>query len=172
MAIADQTTPAASLEVGSKFDIKGVITSNLPIAKVRGGVYKKSDSSEVQVAEAAPNAVKYDISGDFGSKIDFSKLDAGSYVYYIEAEDTSGEKFTIINSVFALETADVTAGDLNSDSKISISDAVVLQNYLLGAGTFTEQQFKTADMNGDKSVDTFDMILMRKKLIDELEKNA
>ena len=48
----------------------------------------------------------------------------------------------------------------------------MLQNYLLGAGTFTEQQFKTADMNGDKSVDTFDMILMRKKLIDELEKNA
>ena len=166
MTVAGQTTPAASSEVGFAFDIKGVITSNLPIVKVWGGVYKKDGMSGVQTAEAAPNAKEYDLAGDFGSKIDFSKLDAGTYVYYIEAEDTSGEKFTIINSVFTLESADITAGDLNSDSKISISDAVLLQNYLLGAGTFTEQQFSAADLNGDKSVDTFDFIIMRQKLIE------
>lgn len=166
MTVTGQTTPAASSEVGSEFNIKGVITSELPIVKVWGGVYKKDGMIAVQTAEAAPNAKEYDLAGDFGSKIDFSKLDAGTYVYYIEAEDTSGEKFTIINSVFALESADITAGDLNSDSKISISDAVLLQNYLLGAGTFTEQQFSVADLNGDKSVDTFDFIIMRQKLIE------
>ncbi|MBR6070007.1 MAG: peptidoglycan DD-metalloendopeptidase family protein [Ruminococcus sp.] len=172
MTIADQTAPAASVTVGSKFEIKGVITSNLTIAKVRGGVYKKADMSEVQVTEAAPNSVRYDLSSGFGGKIDISKLAEEVYIYKIEAEDTSGGKYTLINSEFTVVKAAVTTGDLNSDTKITISDAVLLQNYLLGAGKFTEQQFNAADMNGDKSVDMFDMILMRRKLVEAGEKSA
>ena len=63
-------------------------------------------------------------------------------------------------------------GDLNNDSKIGIADAVVMQNYLLGGAKLTEVQYAAADMNGDKSVDTFDLIIMRKKLVEELEKSA
>lgn len=69
------------------------------------------------------------------------------------------------------ETPKVT-GDLNNDGKISISDAVVLQNYLLGGAPLSEVQFGLADMNSDKSVDTFDLIIMRKKLVEELAKSA
>lgn len=63
-------------------------------------------------------------------------------------------------------------GDLNNDSKVGIADAVVMQNYLLGGTKLTEEQYAAADMNSDKSVDTFDLIIMRKKLVEELEKNA
>lgn len=63
-------------------------------------------------------------------------------------------------------------GDLNNDSKVGIADAVVMQNYLLGGAKLTEEQYAAADMNSDKSVDTFDLIIMRKKLVEELEKNA
>lgn len=58
-------------------------------------------------------------------------------------------------------------GDINSDGKLNISDAVLLQTYLLNAQEFSEDQWKTADINEDGYVDSFDMVLLRKKLINQ-----
>ena len=60
----------------------------------------------------------------------------------------------------------VSSGDLNGDDKVTISDAVMMQNYLLGGTSITKEQYEAADMNSDKSVDTFDMIVMRKKIVE------
>ena len=59
------------------------------------------------------------------------------------------------------------AGDLNSNNKFDIADAVMLQKYLLGAEKITESVFYVADLNNDNSVDVFDMILFRIKLIEQ-----
>lgn len=58
----------------------------------------------------------------------------------------------------------VTSGDVNGDNVLSIADAVMLQKYLLGSGTLTN--WKNADLCKDDRIDVFDMVLMRKLLIE------
>lgn len=166
MKIENATVPKDTMTLGTTFGVKGTIKSNLPIAKVWGGVYSKDGASAVQTAEAAPKTATYDLAGYFDGHIMFNKLAEGTYIYRIEAEDTAGKKFTLIDTVFSVGKSSIVAGDLNTDGKVSISDAVVMQNYLLGGASLTEVQYTSADMNKDKSVDTFDLVLMRKKLIE------
>lgn len=56
-------------------------------------------------------------------------------------------------------------GDINSDGLVNVSDAVLLSKYILGSGTLTVAQAENADMNGDKRLDVFDMILLRKAVL-------
>lgn len=56
-------------------------------------------------------------------------------------------------------------GDINSDGLVNVSDAVLLSKYILGSGTLTVAQAENADMNGDKRLDVFDMILIRQALL-------
>jgi hypothetical protein len=58
----------------------------------------------------------------------------------------------------------VRQGDINGDGGITISDGVLLQQYILGKGSFDEHQLKCADLTGDAYVDVFDMIIIRKRL--------
>ena len=55
---------------------------------------------------------------------------------------------------------------MNGDGGITISDGVLLQQYILGKGSFDEYQLKCADLTGDAYVDVFDMIIIRKRLTD------
>lgn len=52
-------------------------------------------------------------------------------------------------------------GDVNSDAKIGISDAVQLQRYLLGQSDDLGN-WKNADLINDKNIDVFDFIKLRK----------
>lgn len=62
-----------------------------------------------------------------------------------------------------LKYHDVAAGDVNADGNISVADAVVLQKYLLGKGELVD--WRIADTCEDETVDVFDMVLMRKMLV-------
>ncbi|MDE6784035.1 MAG: leucine-rich repeat protein [Ruminococcus sp.] len=55
--------------------------------------------------------------------------------------------------------------DVNLDGKISVADAVVMQRYLLGERNITEYQRMTADILDDSTVDMYDFLLMKKKII-------
>lgn len=58
-------------------------------------------------------------------------------------------------------------GDVNNDGTISIADAVALQNFLLGR-TQTLSNWKNADLCKDDHLDAFDMVLMRRLLIEKM----
>lgn len=51
-------------------------------------------------------------------------------------------------------------GDANNDGEVNITDAVILQNWLLGSGDLTNWQ--NVDLCEDGVIDVFDMVLMRK----------
>ncbi|MDE6425983.1 MAG: leucine-rich repeat protein [Ruminococcus sp.] len=76
-----------------------------------------------------------------------------------EYAEKHGSKFKIIGQ------EDV-AGDMNGDNSVNVADAVLLQNVILGRQELTEEQFKNADLTGDDFVDSFDMVLLRKKIIE------
>ena len=57
-------------------------------------------------------------------------------------------------------------GDLNGDGSLNVSDAVVLQSYLLKSSEeFSEEQYKASDMNDDGSVDVFDLIELKQAVV-------
>ena len=49
-------------------------------------------------------------------------------------------------------------GDIDLDGEVTVKDATLLQNYLEGLRTFTDEELKVADYNGDGSVDYRDWI--------------
>jgi hypothetical protein len=183
MKIENVAAPEGSIPKGKAFSLKGVITSNLPITKVYGGVYFREGEATSQVAEAAPNAVKYDLATYFDKNIVFNALYDGEYTYKIVAEDNSGKSYELVNTEFTIgevkPAEPVTTeppeddppenkpkGDLNGDGTLNVSDAVVLQSYLLKSSEeFSEEQYKASDMNDDGSVDVFDLIELKQAVV-------
>ena len=75
-----------------------------------------------------------------------------------------GYNFVSLGKAPQKETA---TGDMNGDNSVSVADAVLLQSYILGRQELTEEQYKNADLTGDGFVDSFDMVLLRKKIIED-----
>lgn len=172
MTISDASVPLGKMEVGSKFTVSGLITSNLPVKHIWGGVYESDGLTASETAEVFPDGecFEYNLS-EFDRQIRFNKLESGSYIYRIEAEDESGRKFTLVNSVFYVgEDKNKISGDINGDGVITVSDIVMLQSYLLGVIDFDTERYTDADINKDSVVDFYDMILMRKKIVENLSK--
>ncbi|MBQ8297810.1 MAG: hypothetical protein IJX77_08520 [Ruminococcus sp.] len=51
-------------------------------------------------------------------------------------------------------------GDVNADGQVNSADAVMLQNYILNAGTVTD--WKAGDLAEDDAIDVFDLILLKR----------
>ena len=56
-------------------------------------------------------------------------------------------------------------GDINLDKKISISDTVLLNKYLVNSAVLTDTQLKYADCNKDGKVDTSDTLMILKFIV-------
>ena len=158
----DTTRPEGTLSVGSLFYVRGNLTSNLLITKVWGGVYAADGITDVQTAEDTPNALTYDLAG-IDKRILFDALEEGDYVFRIYAQDSSGQVYIISSSVFSISDG-VGSGDINADGEVTVADAVMLQSYLLGSESFSEEQILAADMDKDSKVTVFDFVLMKKKI--------
>ncbi|MDE5738239.1 MAG: dockerin type I repeat-containing protein [Oscillospiraceae bacterium] len=58
------------------------------------------------------------------------------------------------------------------DNAIGVTDAVVLQKYLHGKQTITEEQFIKLDRNHDNLVNIYDFVLLKKELISDSSENT
>lgn len=74
---------------------------------------------------------------------------------------SAAQKF-VLEPVIA-EEEKLIVGDVNSDGDLGVADLVMLQKYLLGAGTLTAPE--AADINGDGNIDVFDNIALRRLII-------
>ena len=167
MTVYGAVSPEGKLICGEKFRIRGVITSTLTIKKVWGGVYSADGTETKLYCEASPSALTYDLSVDFDNKLIFGDLPEGSYIYKIEAEDTEGNKFTVIETQFEEVSSSVSykKGDVNLDGDVSIADTVVLQNFLLGRGSLSETQGECADYNSDGRITVLDLMQIKRFII-------
>ena len=92
-------------------------------------------------------------------------LPAGKYSASMSAFNNSG---TAHSDWINLEVVDASAsviGDVNNDSKLTIADAVILQKWLLAVPDTELANWKATDLCEDGKLDAFDMIEMRKLLI-------
>lgn len=67
----------------------------------------------------------------------------------------------------ALDSApEIVSGDINEDGEIGVADFVLLSKYILGQSELTENQSGRADLIADGRIDVFDMIELRKLILD------
>lgn len=56
-------------------------------------------------------------------------------------------------------------GDANTDSAVTVADAVVLSKYLAMSDTLTEQGAANSDMNSDGAINAIDLTLMKRQIM-------
>ena len=59
-------------------------------------------------------------------------------------------------------------GDVNDDGDVNIADVVTLQKYLLASGQLAN--VRNANLCEDKLIDSFDLVLLRKMLLQKESK--
>ncbi len=62
-------------------------------------------------------------------------------------------------------SATIVAGDVNTDAKLSIADAVLMQRVLMGTAALTAEQASCADLDGNRRLDGIDFTLLKRLLL-------
>ncbi|MDE6426215.1 MAG: leucine-rich repeat protein [Ruminococcus sp.] len=101
-----------------------------------------------EIAKNAVNNLKEDYSFDFFSN--------GSVVYVHD------NLYSILNPLKKYRDIKL-FGDINSDGKVTVADIVSLQKYLFGDGSVGYE----ADLTKDGIIDSFDMVCMRKMILNK-----
>lgn len=82
-----------------------------------------------------------------------------------DAESYAGVKNSELTAVVKNEPViTVLIGDVNGDGSVTVQDATVLQKYLAGLVTLSDEQLAVADTNGDGSVTVADATVIQKYL--------
>ena len=88
---------------------------------------------------------------------DFAYSNGTVYAVYIS---TSG---ALAVKSYSLGSEEKLLGDVNNDGIVSISDAVMMQKYLLRQGELTA--YKNGDISQDGTINALDMSMLRRLLI-------
>ena len=85
--------------------------------------------------------------------------------YFLDTASTVVRKFGngAVDYTFKLQKS--VSGDINGDGIFSISDAVLLQKWLLGAPKTEIKRWESGDLCKDGVLDTYDLCLMKKALV-------
>lgn len=90
------------------------------------------------------------------------ELKAGKNTIKVE----SGEGWTYFDYLTVSYVGDdILTGDINLDGKLSVSDVVLLQKYLIKSGKLTADQAKRADLNGDGVLNAYDLALLKHTML-------
>ena len=121
--------------------------------------------------EAVSNNNKYP---DFDTNAEFSYIPSGDYILETDTTKLKAE-FEVDGGtmdepdanaeVIEVPVISDISGDVNSDGEFNIADAVALQAFLLGR-TQTLANWKNADLCKDDQLDVFDIMFMRRSLIE------
>lgn len=79
----------------------------------------------------------------------------GKLVFGTEPDGTKPDDTPVISDL---------SGDVNCDGSVNASDSLLLKQFLVSYKNITSQGAKNADINSDKKIDVFDLILLKRKL--------
>lgn len=79
--------------------------------------------------------------------------------------NTEAHCYAIANDCTFSPLDDIQYGDVNADGTFSISDAVMLQRFLLGTSDLKLADWKAADFCSDGKLDIFDLCFMKQQLL-------
>lgn len=94
--------------------------------------------------------------------IDCSKLGAGDYGVFVSCVNNYGSINT--ETVQFHVTSGIT-NDIDLDNSVTVADATLLQKYVVGIATLTDDQKLLADCNGDGAIDVRDATYIQKTIV-------
>lgn len=94
--------------------------------------------------------------------IDCSKLGAGDYGVFVSCVNNYGSINT--ETVQFHVTSGIT-NDIDFDNSVTVADATLLQKYVVGIATLTDDQKLLADCNGDGAIDVRDATYIQKTIV-------
>ena len=86
------------------------------------------------------------------------------------AEYKGGKQYAYYVEYTFDATKDYLLGDVNSDGKVNLFDAILVQKYSVGIITFTDEQIAIADVSRDGKVKMIDAILIQKYALSVIDK--
>ncbi len=86
------------------------------------------------------------------------------------AEYKGGKQYAYYVEYTFDATKDYLLGDVNSDGKVNLFDAILVQKYSVGIITFTDKQIAIADVSRDGKVKMIDAILIQKYALSMIDK--
>ncbi len=109
------------------------------------------------------NGIAYNGASTMREKCALAKEYGGIMIWEL-SQDAAGEY-----SLLALIKEEMTVledlGDVNADGSFTLNDVIMLQKWLLNAGTITDSQ--AGDFDGNQILNTFDLVLMKRDLLAE-----
>ena len=113
------------------------------------------------------------VSADGTIVFDTTSLKPGTYVVALAGQYGKDYTDDIVSTpggiLVVVEEKETTPGDVNGDGKISVVDVAMVQMYLKGKTTLTEEQLASADVNGDGKVTSMDVTLMNMYIRNKLD---
>lgn len=94
--------------------------------------------------------------------IDCNKLGAGDYGVFVSCVNNYGSINT--ETVQFHVTSGIT-NDIDLDNSVTVADATLLQKYVVGIATLTDDQKLLADCNGDGAIDVRDATYIQKTIV-------
>lgn len=113
------------------------------------------------------------------------KISTNTYSYHVNVSDHKDESGEYCNDVYVynndgnlidrwcVETGHRTyayvpeniIGDINADGKLTVSDIVIMQKYLVKSISISSIHFSAADVNSDGQVNVFDVVILKRKIL-------
>lgn len=124
------------------------------------------DAAAIEIANAeksgGANVAQWTVNGNSCQKW---LAEASEPVIITSAAITTKPSETTITTVTTTIPEPDLKGDTNLDGTVSIADIVLLQQYMINIQTLNENQMNISDMNNDKIINVFDVILLRRILL-------
>lgn len=153
---------------------RNLISANIPdgVTVLEEGVFSNCDLDEIDIPEsvekicklALPSGIKKVYIHNPNCEIEpFAISGKQSEVAIIAPANSKVQEQAETYGFVFYPMQTVVSGDANGDGEFGISDAVILQKYLMGDGEITD--WKSVDFTGDGVIDVFDLCLMKQSLL-------
>lgn len=172
ITLDDDTTPPVISDVEivdvipEGYTVKFKVTDESDIEEVKYWVTAKDSSGNV-----VDNMIIKDATNNGGEAYSFSvnKSDFNNeYLVFktsIIAKDIYGNSSSVSEANGIPDVILPEYGDINMDGTINTSDAEAFEKFLLSNQTFTNDQFMVADINKDSKINVFDLIILKRMII-------
>ena len=105
----------------------------------------------------------YDVEQDHGY-VYFLRTDGSIWKYNLDDQQWQ----EAVAGTATITDTKIVKGDINSDGKLNVSDAVLFQKWLNKAPDVYFDNWKIADLFEDEKLDFYDMVIMRRELISQM----
>lgn len=149
-----------------------VVTDNFNIYSAKRTVYLNENDNITLTARSSGSNLSYQW---FFNDMPISNANSQSFSVSGASIDNAGLYSVKITSADGTEkTVDIcdvagivknNLGDVNSDGSFSAADIVMMQKWLLNSGEITD--WKNGDMDGNNTLDIFDLYIMKHQLLSE-----